>query len=146
MKIVINRCYGGFGVSHEGMMRYFEILGKKVWPEKLEFQYSPNQYTYWLVPEEERIKTESIQPQVGYTDEQIQEAAATWEKALNQYLNDIELDRNDPVLVQVVEELGEGSWGHFAELKVVEIPDDVNWYIDEYDGLEWVAEVHRKWS
>jgi hypothetical protein len=50
------------------------------------------------------------------------------------------------VLIQVVEELGEKASGRFADLKVVEIPDDVEWQIDEYDGLEWVSERHRTWG
>lgn len=54
--------------------------------------------------------------------------------------------RDDPLLVQVVQELKEQANGRFARLKVVEIPDDVEWTIDEYDGLEWVAEAHRTWS
>jgi hypothetical protein len=29
---------------------------------------------------------------------------------------------------------------------VVTIPDDVAWTIEEYDGNEWVAEVHRTWK
>jgi hypothetical protein len=29
---------------------------------------------------------------------------------------------------------------------VIEIPDDVEWEVEEYDGLEWVAEKHRTWS
>lgn len=53
--------------------------------------------------------------------------------------------RNDPALVQVVEQLGSSAAGSCAELKIVEIPDDVEWQIEEYDGLEWVAEVHRTW-
>jgi hypothetical protein len=36
--------------------------------------------------------------------------------------------------------------GDFAELKVVEIPDDVQWQIEEYDGKEWIAEKHRTWN
>jgi hypothetical protein len=36
--------------------------------------------------------------------------------------------------------------GQFSELKIVEVPDDVNWYIEEYDGMEHVAERHRTWS
>jgi hypothetical protein len=54
--------------------------------------------------------------------------------------------REDIYLVQVVEELGEKSWGHYAELKIVNVLDDINWTIEEYDGREWVAEVHRTWS
>ena len=33
-----------------------------------------------------------------------------------------------------------------AKLKIVEIPDDVEWIIEEYDGKEWIAEDHRRWS
>jgi hypothetical protein len=57
-----------------------------------------------------------------------------------------ELDRSDPHLVQTVLELGEQANAPYADLKVVEIPEDVEWTIKEYDGCEWVAEVHRTWS
>ncbi len=56
------------------------------------------------------------------------------------------LERHDPRLVEVVERLGKESFGGFAELKVVEIPDDVEYEICEYDGDEWIAEVHRTWD
>ena len=56
------------------------------------------------------------------------------------------IPRDDPILIQVVEELGEASWGSAAELKIVDIPDDVEWEIEDYDGQEWVSEVHRTWS
>lgn len=29
---------------------------------------------------------------------------------------------------------------------VVEIPDNVQWHIEEYDGLECVVENHRVWK
>jgi hypothetical protein len=41
--------------------------------------------------------------------------------------------------------MGDEANGRFSELKVVDIPDDVEWQIDEYDDLEWVAEKHRTW-
>ena len=56
-----------------------------------------------------------------------------------------ELDRSDPHLVQTVLELGAAANAKYANLKVVTIPDDVEWQIDEYDGNEWIAEVHRTW-
>lgn len=56
-----------------------------------------------------------------------------------------EIPRDDPLLLQVVEELGAATNGRMASLKVVEIPDDVDWEVEEYDGLEWVAETHRRW-
>jgi len=60
--------------------------------------------------------------------------------------NDREIDRNDLDLVKVVEELGEHASGYYAVLKIVDIPDDVQWHIHEYDGLEHVAEDHRIWN
>jgi hypothetical protein len=54
-------------------------------------------------------------------------------------------DRCCPHLVRVVEELGRNAGEEYARLKVVEVPDDVQWIIQEYDGSEWVAEVHRTW-
>jgi hypothetical protein len=57
------------------------------------------------------------------------------------------LQRDDPVLIQVIEELGpEDASGRHAELKIVEIPADVDWILEEYDGKEWIAEKHRIWS
>ena len=56
-----------------------------------------------------------------------------------------DIPREDAALVQVVEEMGKLANGQCARLKTVEIPDDVNWYIEDYDGLEWVAERHRTW-
>lgn len=38
------------------------------------------------------------------------------------------------------------AYGDCADLKIVEIPDDVEWVIEEYDGIEYVSEVHRTWS
>jgi len=36
--------------------------------------------------------------------------------------------------------------GDYANLKIVEIPDDVNYYISDYDGMEAVEEAHRTWG
>ena len=55
------------------------------------------------------------------------------------------VERSDPNLVRVVEELGSGANGDFSMLKVVEIPDDVEWHVQDNDGDEWIAESHRTW-
>jgi hypothetical protein len=91
MKIVINTCYGGFGLSKEALALFNERTGTVV--------------TY-----------------------------------------DFEIKRNDPILVEIVEQLGEAAGGFFSALKVVEIPDDVEWGIEKYDGNEWIAEKHRTWK
>jgi hypothetical protein len=54
--------------------------------------------------------------------------------------------RADPRLIKAIEDVGpNGSAGHCAELKIVEIPDGVDWMIDEYDGYESIHEKHRIW-
>lgn len=60
--------------------------------------------------------------------------------------HDEDIARNDPRLVAAVEKLGDKANGFCAELKIVNIPDDVDWVIEDYDGKEWVSERHRTWS
>lgn len=57
-----------------------------------------------------------------------------------------DIKRDDPILVELVKELNIASFGECATLKIIEIPDDVEWQIEEYDGSEWVAEKHRVWG
>lgn len=57
-----------------------------------------------------------------------------------------EVPRNDPHLVQVVEEMGAKANSDFSKLVVVEIPDGIEWEVDEYDGYEKIVEKHRSWS
>lgn len=88
-KVVVNRCFGGFGLSKAA----YKFMGMK------------------------------------------------WDG----YGHGSEIERDDPKLVEAVEKLGNEANGMFAELEVVEIPDDVEWEIDEYDGNETIDEVHRSW-
>ena len=55
-------------------------------------------------------------------------------------------NRSDKDLVQVIEELGEKANGRCARIAIIEIPDDVKWHVGEYDGIEWIAENHRRWD
>jgi hypothetical protein len=57
-----------------------------------------------------------------------------------------EIPRDDPILIRVINQLGEYANSRFCTIKIVEIPADVEWQIAEYDGLEWVAEKHRTWE
>ena len=58
----------------------------------------------------------------------------------------MDVPRDDAILVQIVEEMGAAASAAHANLAVVEIPDEVQWEIAEYDGLEWIAEKHRTWG
>jgi hypothetical protein len=143
MKVVINRCYGGFGLSHEAVMRYFEIKGIIVYPEQEKGIGSWKFWTYWLVKPEDRIESKEGEAFYAMSMED-RRAYNQAHSDQNVYPRDIE--RHDPALIQVVEEMGDKASGDHAELKVVEIPDDVNYIVEEYDGLEHIAEEHRTWG
>jgi hypothetical protein len=53
--------------------------------------------------------------------------------------------RSCPQLVALVEEMGDAANGTCARLRIVDIPEDIGWHIDEYDGIERAAENHRTW-
>lgn len=82
---------------------------------------------------------------------QEEDVAAYWpaasrpdEPSLNRF--GARIPRDDRHLVQAVETLGAGANGHAADLKVVEIPQDVQWRIEKTDGVEHVSEMHRTWD
>ena len=135
MKVVINACYGGFGLSEKAVMRYAELKGLSVYPEG-----TGSFTTYWLVPEGER------EDRTNYYSWPLEERRASNARLAKQMLAEHEIPRDDPALVQVVEELGADANARFAELEIVEIPDGVSWQIEEYDGYEHVAEKHRTWG
>ena len=55
--------------------------------------------------------------------------------------------RDDPVLIRIFEQIGSERFSaDYCTIKIVEIPDDVQWIICESNGYEWVAEKHRTWS
>lgn len=141
MKIVINNCYGGFSLSEEGVRRYAEIKGITLWPEADTKYKSLGVVHFWTVPPEQRPKMIEHWHQAS-----LEERQANNEAFARAQLYDREIPRDDPALVQVVQELGKAANGHHAALKVVTIPDGVQWEIDEYDGLEAVHEKHRSWS
>ena len=116
-KIVINSCFGGFGLSDEA---FEKILDRKgiAWESCVNKYDMVEHYNKGHVGEEEHFL---------YSREMLE-------------------DRSDKDLVAVVEEMGAKANGQYAYLKVVEIPDDVEWDVEEYDGNEWVAEKHRIWE
>ena len=72
------------------------------------------------------------------------------EKAIARYIElsgvsaedfyDRDVARNDPILAQVVEELGREADGDCAKLEIYEIAAGTKYYLDEYDGMEHIIE------
>lgn len=86
------------------------------------------------------VLVESKKSKFGFTDFYVNEISD------DNYFSDRGLDRSDADLVKVVETLGIAANGKYSSLKVVEIPEDANWYIEEFDGREHIAERHRVWD
>ena len=135
-QIVINACFGGFGLSYDGMMAYAKKKGIKLYAfvdkrgkngkresfESYKNQKDPFTIHYSTTP----LKNGKYDP--------------------DSYFRDDDIKRDDPDLVAVVKELKEKANGNCAELKIITIPDGVKWEIDEYDGNEHAQECCQKWS
>jgi hypothetical protein len=141
MKVVINRCYGGFGLSKEAYIRYGEIKGTPVWIEEDTKYKALGIFTAWTVPPDQRPANREDEFYSMDMDERKEYNESYSKNTI--YCRDIA--RNDPALVQLVEEMGDAANGKHAELAIVEIPDGVQFEVEEYDGKEWVSEVHRTW-
>lgn len=126
MKIVINKCYGGFGLSKQAT-KYLAMKGKmKGFP--LEKYYN-------------KPKAEALKEYKRYTKFM---GLLLW-KGKIYYCGRDDVKRNDPDLIKIVKKLGKKANGQHAELKIVRIPNGVEWEVEEYDGVEWIAEKHRTW-
>lgn len=111
MKVVINKCYGGFGLSVKAIEMISELKG---------WNLSVGGYSYGSV-------------------DCLKDGKPFY---VNEYFYD---KRSDKDLIKVIEEIGEESFGNYSQLSIVEIPDDVDYIIEEYDGKEWISEKHRTW-
>ena len=116
-KIVINRCYGGFSLSERAIKRYGEIKG-------LNLLYVPHEkYEGW-----------GSWYRDGIQDDE-------------HYFFNSDIERTDPALVQVVEELGVDADGDCARLDIEELPAGTRYRIQEYDGREWIeTDDSIEWS
>lgn len=130
-KVVINTCFGGFGLSKESCQRYWDLKGQQVWIEDEKEYPALGMFTVWLVSPSERVKHKTSHQ---FSSMSMDERVVYNRKVSEQTWHYRNVERNDPVLVQVVEELGDKANGKYSKLQVVEVNGDYR--IDEYDGYE----------
>lgn len=135
MKVVINTCFGGFSLSSEAMKLLIKRKSKGI--------EAINQQKYYNGSDLKRTFQEIGD---GYCIEKYMPDVLVKDNKVYSFDRHIDSYRNDPILVQVVEELGEKADGDYGKLAIIEVPDGTNWSIEDYNGRERVDESHRSWS
>lgn len=155
MKIVINGRYGGFSLSPLAVQEIAKAQGRECYffvtkagdiikyvPASLEEASNTFMFFAFDIPNPDEVLTT---PDNFYELSQ-EERIAINKRYSDHSIKDRDIERTDPILLEVVGRLGKAANGRYADLEIIEIPDDVKYEISEYDGLETVEEVHRSWS
>ena len=142
--LVINTSYGGFGLSEAAYKRLVE-LGVPV-RKYIEEKWVSGRYQDELLNDGEVLFDRELTPlgesplnDIYHKYKPNSVTGRYWETWLRS-------NREHPLLIQVVKELGKKANGSCADLKIVKIPSDVEYTIEEYDGLEHIAEKHKTWA
>lgn len=139
MKIILNKCYGGFGVSPDGYKKYCEKKGLPC------FVYDAKIGDFYTF-----VKTDSPSDYARYSTKDFGNIISANDFYALTAKNDCQVYlsrdyRTDPVLIEVVEELGDEVNTFYSRLIIVDIPDDMNYVIDDYDGIETLHERVQVW-
>lgn len=71
--------------------------------------------------------------------EKVNRWGGTYREVNGEYFSDRDIARNDPALIQVIEEMGPDANGSCANLRIAELDAGTLYRIDEYDGNESVV-------
>ena len=144
MKVVYNACYGGFGLSDKAIEAY--LIKKEIpyYKVKTKMSFNSDVEFYKTEPSEE-LKAKFLQDywDVDYTKEETR-----WKNDNSLYSIQRDLERHDPILIQIVEELGKEANGMSADLQIDDITGN-KYRINEYDGNESVstpADTESEWT
>lgn len=147
MKIIINKCFGGFGFSPLAYVKYAEKKGINCYF----FEMDLNTKKYKSITLEDAQNSflpymfNVENPNDYNLSERDDDGTYTTANSLYNKIS-INIDRTDPIAISVLEEIGKLANTKYSDLKIVEIPDDIDYEIDEYDGIESIHEKHRIWE
>ena len=134
MKVLVNRCFGGFGLSTEAHEWLIKHKGWKV------TQYGED----GKIIDQNCELVEDPTPWSGNTFSKYRETPKVeggWGDDEREYPLRINQD-----VIECVETLGTKlASSKLAEIDIADVPDDVKWEIDNYDGSETIREKGRSW-
>lgn len=136
MKIAINKCYGGFGVSTEALKKLIALNSKTVEVHKED--------EYFVGSRKEEAYGKAVDAGDGYLKDGFVNVLYKDGKIYS--FNAAEEYRSDPALIQVIEEMGDAANEKWSKIKIIEIPDGTSYEISDYDGMERVEERHQAWG
>lgn len=156
MKVAINRCYGGFGLSNKAVIEMFK---RKNNVDTVYF-YEPireeNELFGPILSFVKKNKENVLNASSPFSRESIYMSTVNYGDEI-EHTEELEesmiflgsfvyaSDRSDKDLIAVIKELGKDAGARYSSLAIIEIPDDVDYEIDDYDGLETIHEKHRTW-
>lgn len=134
MKVILNKCYGGFQPSALAYNEHAKRNGIELF-----WYHSVGINDYKLTNEPEFFDY----PISKYFGRRIKRGDIDW--GCVYHLN--EASREDSDLIDIVEKYGERASSCVSNLVVVEIPDDLagRYIVDEHDGFETLHEMVQEW-
>lgn len=126
-KIILNKCYGGFELSKKAYELYAKKKGLELYAYTMTIENNKCKYKY----------SDGSDFFIVYFTKNFGNNVEISKKDYEKYVLSLrEEAREDKTLIEVVEELGKEASGMCGELKIVKIPDNAFFIIDNYDGLE----------
>lgn len=132
-KIVIHKTYGSFEINKALQNRLLEL---------------------GFIPKDDERFLEWVKSKFDKRHPELLRNPALWDFAIKQLIDALRyalagkpcywiyFPRDHPLLIEAIE----GLEPHDREMmKIIEIPDDVDWIICGYEGIEWIAERHKIW-
>ena len=144
MKVVYNACYGGFGLSDKAIEAY--LIKKEIpyYKVKTKMSFNSDVEFYKTEPSGE-LKAKFL---MEYHEFEYTKEENKWINENSLYDIKREIERHDPILVSIVEELGKEANSMSADLQIEDITGN-KYRINEYDGNESVstpADTESEWT
>lgn len=149
-KVIINKCFGGYGFEPFTIQKYAEAKGVKlIWytrDHKYDARYPKEKWVKTNIEEierEEGLRMENLPLVDDMGDSFIFDLSGDMFQRLVYQLPQDHESRTDPILIEIIERYGDMNRHGCHAPTVIEVPDGVEWIIYEYDGLESLHEAHR---